>query len=88
MSLIFVTEKFAVDPNDGSPSSSSYLDHEGVIVIQKNGRKTYVKGFTVEEIHELIFGKDAQKTQAPKMLTPILQQDGIYKDDKRDSHGC
>lgn len=78
--LIFVTDKFAVDPTDVSsleayqhwdsdpgPSGSSYLDHEGTIVIQKNGRKTYLKGLTPKECHVLIFGRDVSEER--KMLT-------------------
>lgn len=89
MSLIFVTKDFAVDPaevaclehydhykHDPSPSGSSWKDHEGTIVIQKNGRKTYVRDLTVEEVHALIFGKDV--SPKTKMLPQLPQQTGIH----------
>lgn len=70
MGLVFVTDDFAVDPDDvsslekyskynhsASPSGDSCFDHAGTIVIQKNGRKTYVRDISPERVHELIFGK-------------------------------
>lgn len=63
MKLISITNDFSVDPdevaalekyehwkNADSPSGDSSLDHEGTIVIQKNGRKSYIRGLTVKQI--------------------------------------
>lgn len=79
--IIFVNETFAVDPedvsaleryekwdSDPSPSGSSWIDHEGTIVIQKNGRKTYVKDLTPRECHVLIFGRDVSEVKEIKMV--------------------
>lgn len=68
--LAYVTSNFSIDPNevssleayhqdnDPSPSGSNpTYDEYGTIVIQKNGRKTYLKNLTVKECHDLIFGK-------------------------------
>lgn len=67
MNLIFVGADFAVDPaevaaleaykhwkSDPGPSGSSFLDHEGTIVIQKCGRKTYLKGLTVNQVNDIL----------------------------------
>jgi hypothetical protein len=81
--IVFVTNEFAIDPNDvsaleefekwdsdPSPSGSSWLDHKGTIVIQKNGRKTYLKGLTPKECHVLIFGRDVSEIKEAKMRVP------------------
>ena len=66
MGLVMVTENFAVDPDEvvsleafskTAPSGSSCFDHSGTIVIQRNGRKTYVRDLNPSECHDLIFGK-------------------------------
>ena len=67
MNLVFIGNDFSVDPaevssleayehwkHDPGPSGNSFLDHSGTIVIQKCGRKTYLKGFTVKQIHAII----------------------------------
>lgn len=79
--LVFVTDKFSVDPGEvasleaydhwehhPSPSGSSYHDHSGTIVIQKNGRKTYVRDLTPKECHVLIFGKDVSEIKEVPLL--------------------
>lgn len=70
MNLVKITDNFMVDPSevsaleayehwqsDPSPSGSSWLDHAGTIVIQKCGRKTYLKGVTVAECAEKLSPK-------------------------------
>lgn len=87
MNLVFVTEEFAVCPDDvsslehydhwkhsNSPSGGSIKDHSGTIVIQKNGRKTYIRDLTVKDVHGLIYGKDVEEIQEPKMLTSIQNE--------------
>jgi hypothetical protein len=85
--LVFVTDKFAIDPqdvasleayehweSDPSPSGSSWKDHDGTIIIQKNGRKTYLKGLSVKECHVLIFGKDVSEIKEVKLLPSVSEQ--------------
>lgn len=92
MALVMVTKDFAVDPNevvslekfekwdsDPSPSGRSWLDHTGTIVIQRNGRKTYVRDLTPAECHDLIFGKIVSPIKKMQSLLP--EQAGVFKYD-------
>lgn len=85
--LIFITKDFAVDPgevasleafehwkHDPSPSGSSHRDHTGTVVIQKNGRKTYVRDINPSECHRLIFGK---LCESEELQSRISHRSGI-----------
>lgn len=92
MGLVFVNDIFAVDPdevvslesfehwkNGSSISHSPILDCTGTIVIQKNGRKTYVKHLDPKRCHDLIFGKIVGSKK--EMQTFLPGKTGVSKDD-------
>ena len=67
MSLIFITDDFAVDPSqisslesyerwhsDPDPCGEDSFEYSGVLVVQKNGHNTRLKNLTVKEVHEKI----------------------------------